>query len=153
MKAAVSGTHCFMVIDEGIDFAAASERCALPFGGTLATVLSTEDDDAVATLVDAVGGAAWLGANKDLQANAFVQWLSGDPFEFDAFIAGEPDDKGTLPGAAGCLAITKDGWIDETCNTPHAMICQVDLGQTIATFQGGVFVNLANYGTLGEPSR
>ncbi len=130
-------------------------RCS-SFDGTLATVLTSEDHDAVASLTDSFGGAAWLGANKDPEVHLFLQWLSQDPFElddFNPFSDDEPDDTGTEGDPADCLALTKDGWIDETCETPHTMICQIELVPALTTFTGDLFDNLANYGTLGKPSR
>jgi cysteine-rich repeat protein len=71
-------------------------------------------------------GTLWLGGLKSKKAGYF-QWVTGEPFDFEFFAAGDPD----LNLIPDCLVMGDDRkWYDRACDGskggPYAAVCEVE---------------------------
>ncbi len=96
-----------VAVPEGIDWSSARDSAAVP-GGYLATLTSAEENDFVFGLVDDAAfwkrrpgsgllAGPWLGGMQPAgspEPDSGWEWVSGDPFVFVNWTAGEPDNDG-----------------------------------------------------------
>lgn len=91
-------------------------------GGHLATITSAQEQDFVS---GRIAVEVWIGATDSQKETTFV-WITGEPFEYQAFIPGEIDN----PGAAvysDCAVYGLDRlWHDRVCAKRHKYLCEVD---------------------------
>lgn len=117
-----SSGNCYFRFDtlEARDVARA--RCEA-LGAHLATITSAAEDAAVA-MVAPVGGTlpaetdAWIGGN-DLAAEGTFVWDTGEPFVFDNFRDGEPNNNNPNdPAGEDCQVYEGDllTWDDRSCS-------------------------------------
>ncbi|HET6281317.1 MAG TPA: lectin-like protein [Polyangia bacterium] len=94
------------------------------WGGHLVTITDRDEHEFISAQFF---GTFWLGAMKTApDVAAQWAWINGDPFAFQAFADGEPDDKGSA-----CLALGPDRrWHDRVCDGswkgPYGFICEVE---------------------------
>merc|ERR1711874_28181 len=88
-------------------------------GGTLATVESQQEQDALYALTGSTG--AWIGLTDFLDEGEFA-WTDGSPVTFSNFRAGQPNNGNSNQH---CTWIRPDGfWDDITCKKQEQYICQ-----------------------------
>lgn len=139
--------HCYTGYDERVDFGAAATGC-VDRGGHLMTVTDIDENEIALKIANTMASkGAWLGAN-DFEGDAIYEWLTEEPFEFNAFSASA---QLTQP----CVVVVTDqGWFDVQCDAPQTgTICEFELVPVTTAFHGEMFDNLAKYGTLGTPAR
>lgn len=83
----------------------------------------------------------WLGAFQDTAAADYREpdrgwrWVTGEPWEFTAWAAGQPDDQGATPDfPAHWLASGNEGWIDETSLFGAGALWEVSAASTRRPF-------------------
>ncbi len=111
--------HAFKRFFEPMPWAAAAEVCR-KLGSHLATVADADEQ----TFIGAQASVEmWIGASDSAVEGTF-RWITGEPFQFQAFHAGEPDDP---DGASDCIVVSADNtWHDRSCTRPYAFVCEVD---------------------------
>jgi hypothetical protein len=131
--------HCYWAHSEQVDWETAEASCVSE-GGTLATVLSSQENMAVFQLGMRSGlfagmAVAWLGANDGKQSNdksgpGTYAWVTGEAWGYTNWHAMQPDGSCTcqLNSACNCdhwLAIGGDGtWYDRADNSGRPYICE-----------------------------
>ena len=83
--------HYYQVFEpDSITWEDAKQRCE-QMGGYLATITSAEEQAFVDSLIENSGkNGLWLGAYRQ-QSDAEFVWLTGEPFQFTNWSAGQPD--------------------------------------------------------------
>ena len=97
-----------------------AENACEAFGGNLAHVNSSSENDTIATLAVR---AAWIGAN-DQDVEGTYLWSDGSAVVYDSWGAGEP-----LSSEALDCAITNNGgrrgdWAVDDCTSAHQFVCE-----------------------------
>ncbi len=111
--------HAYRFVKHLVDWNGAVAECAA-MGGHLATVSSTAENDFIASYEY---GDMWLGANDIAVDGAFV-WITGEPFSFMAWAAGEPNNAG---GPEDCLQQRRGlGWNDSNCAALFGYVCEIE---------------------------
>jgi len=111
--------HAYLVVSLPASWPAARDDCARR-GGHLATVTSAEEQTFLAAQSFA---AYWIGAS-DLEREGTFRWITGEPFDYRTFVAGEPDDH---TGKDDCVMVgVEKGWHDRGCDERHAYACEID---------------------------
>ncbi|MBQ9063326.1 MAG: zinc-ribbon domain-containing protein [Eubacterium sp.] len=118
------GGHFYQLITEGMDWQEAEDYCEAA-GGRLASISSQEEADAVSTILqpeltesdDGLGGF-WIGAYKEIIAEAEWEWVNGSPLTYSNWAGGNPDNSGTVVKA---VADAGHPWDD----TPFEEHCPV----------------------------
>lgn len=113
--------HAYRVLYDRKGWDDARQSCGR-LGGHLATITSAEE-------LDFVGGhvavEAWIGATDAEQELTFV-WVTGERFEFQAFVPGELDDP-TTARRHDCVVLGTDRlWHDRRCDKAHHYLCEVE---------------------------
>ena len=126
---------CFMLFrTTPLSWEDAHDACeALNPPAHLATVTSAEEHAFTVALVGTTN--AWLGAHdlvdRGAQEGAF-EWVTGEPWAFDAFADGEPNNGGSSGSDEDCmlLVVTDDtrpqSWDDRVCSSTRAYLCERD---------------------------
>jgi hypothetical protein len=113
--------HCYMAFAPGggVDWIAAVDACAaLSPPGHLVTISSAEEN---AIILPLIGGEPWLGANDATTEGVWV-WVTGEPFAFQSWASGEPNDG---DGGEDCMARRAGGnWDDKDCGGGRDYICE-----------------------------
>jgi hypothetical protein len=138
--------HCYWVHGSQIDWNSAETVCENE-GGTLVTILSDAENDAVVKLAGAANlfmgigmtGQVFIGATDGLDVNdrsgaGDYTWVTGEPWGYHNWHSGQPDGacmgcSGPGPSTGcGCDhrgAITADGtWYDRTETTMRPFVCE-----------------------------
>jgi hypothetical protein len=102
--------HSYFVIDAQMTWADA-EAWAVSLGGHLVTVNDAAEDVWMQGNLGLSDGYYWLGAYDDANTTDNVfEWVTGEPFNYQDFVAGEPDDDAGLGGFGDYLALSVTGW-------------------------------------------
>jgi hypothetical protein len=126
--------HCYFWFNTPVMRDQAMATCQ-DFGAHLATITSAAENSAVANVApDALPDPdvnssidSWLGGN-DLANEMTHVWDTGEPFVFDAWRDGEPNDSNPNdPNGEDCIVFEgdTDQWDDRSCAlTPVRFICE-----------------------------
>jgi cysteine-rich repeat protein len=108
--------HCYQLFGAPVDWATALGACEA-VAGHLVTITRDGENRMLAQL-----GAGWIGLS-DIDEEGSFGWVNGEPYELDAFMAGQPDDWG---GNEDCGELAGLGWNDLDCAQPRAYFCEID---------------------------
>ncbi len=122
--------HCYAFYDATVNesYASAAAQC-VQFGGHLATVANTADNDVIVKALSGQAVNSWIGANN-IQSSG-EHWITGEPIgAFTAFATGQPKQ---ITGDTTCLTI--DGatgkWSTQGCTnqggTTVGHVCEFGL--------------------------
>ncbi len=123
--------HCYNGYDSG-DFAAAQAAC-VKRGAHLASISSAAENKLARSLVN---GSKWLGGLEDVplmsEGTDTYAWLTGEPFTYTNWGAGEPSGKETHCGSGfntvcfqHCISILGDGtWANARCDLSDGFVCE-----------------------------
>ncbi len=111
--------HAYWFGSHPVTWDAARAVCAAR-GSHLVTIESADEQSFVAAQ-SAV--ELWIGAT-DRRAEGRFEWMTGEPFAFQHFAPGEPDD---ARGTDDCaLAGSDEVWHDRPCNQLHSFLCEIE---------------------------
>lgn len=118
--------RCYLYFKISDGWQGARLRC-LSVGAELAAIGSQAENDLVAGLAanNTDYPEVWLGGS-DLNAEGSFAWLSGEPFGFTGWAAGEPNQNGGT-AEEDCVAMRTDtlgAWNDETCSGALTFVCE-----------------------------
>jgi hypothetical protein len=130
--------HCYWAHSDANDWETAEATCENE-GGTLATILSSQENMAVLGLAMRGGlfanlAAVWLGANDGKQSNdksgpGKYAWVTGEAWGYTNWHANQPGGSCTCPITTGCscdhwLTMSSDGtWYDRADNN-RPFVCE-----------------------------
>lgn len=119
-----TGDVCYFFSTEAQSWTGARDDCRRRLGD-LGAITSREEDELVGAIVE---DALWIGANDRQSEGTFV-WDSGEPFVFQRFASGEPDD---LLNLQDCVEKREgDGlWVDRACELTRRYVCERAIGAT-----------------------
>ncbi len=87
----------YKAFEESLDWFEAKARCE-EMGGHLMTVTSSEEQNIIADLLNnSPRDNYWLGAT-DTEVEGEWKWITGEPFEYTNWNAGEPNNRESLEG-------------------------------------------------------
>jgi Lectin C-type domain len=132
--------HCYWTHADQLTWESAEANCVNE-GGTLATILSSQENMAVlqfalrATLFDGGANVVWLGASDGKQSNdksgpGKYAWVTGETWGFTNWHSSQPDGSCTCQTTNGCacdhwLAIGNDGtWYDRDDSSGRPYVCE-----------------------------
>ncbi|NXJ41049.1 SFTPA protein, partial [Ciconia maguari] len=102
-----------------VDFASALESCEQA-GGTLATPMNEEENEAILGIVKEYNRHAYLGI-KEGETSGQFKYINGMPLNYTKWYQDEPNGKGTEK----CVEMYTDGsWNDKDCNVYRLTICE-----------------------------
>ncbi|PKK28293.1 pulmonary surfactant-associated protein A [Columba livia] len=102
-----------------VDFASALESCEKA-GGTLATPMNEEENNAVLNIVKQYNRYAFLGIKEGDTSGQF-KYIDGTPLNYTKWHQYEPNGK----GREKCVEMYTDGsWNDKRCNLHRLTICE-----------------------------
>lgn len=102
-----------------VDFASALESCEKA-GGTLATPMNEEENNAVLSIVKRYNRYAFLGIKEGDTSGQF-KYIDGTPLNYTKWHQYEPNGK----GREKCVEMYTDGsWNDKRCNLHRLTICE-----------------------------
>ena len=120
--------HCYMYFDQEAPWTIALGACAaLPGDAHLATI-SSAGENAVVAMLDDGQDDSWLGASDGAVEMTWV-WVTGEPFIYDNWRDGEPNNGGSDIPEEDCMIIeidTLDEWDDRPCDFDFTYICERD---------------------------
>ncbi len=88
------------------------------WGGSLVSINSADED---ALLASTLNVTVWIGASDRAREGNFV-WANGEPFLFERFAAGEPNDAFNVQD---CVERRVDGsWGDRACSVDNFFVCE-----------------------------
>lgn len=93
-------------VSEGFMTWADADAWAASLGGYLATITSGGEDAWMQANLGIGAGYYWIGG-RDLVEGTF-EWVTAEPFAYQNFLPGEPDDD--MGGGADCLALSATDW-------------------------------------------
>ncbi|KAF1671553.1 SFTPA protein, partial [Pygoscelis papua] len=101
------------------DFASALESCE-EAGGTLATPMNEEENNAILGIVKQYNRYAYLGI-KEGETSGQFKYINGAPLNYTKWHQYEPNGKGTEK----CVEMYTDGsWNDKKCSLYRLTICE-----------------------------
>jgi hypothetical protein len=114
----------YWVCREGMDWSTGEGVCE-GFGGTLAVITSTEENDLV---MDGVADASryqcfWLGLDDTDTEGTFV-WVDGSPLTFTGWASSEPSDVWGYEDCVGTQSYGGIGWADYGCTNWCGFVCE-----------------------------
>jgi hypothetical protein len=130
--------HCYWVHSNATDWTSSETSCVME-GGTLATILSSQENMFVFGLLmraglftgNGVSLGAWDGKTNDDQSGAgSYAWVTGEPWGFTNWHSGRPDGACicSFGGSCACdhwLTMIYDGtWEDGQENTARPFVCE-----------------------------
>jgi hypothetical protein len=130
--------HCYWTHSEPLDWTSSESAC-VGEGGTLATILSQQENSFVADLLTQtglfVGSGVSLGASdgkmsNDMSGVGTYAWVTGEPWGYTNWHTNptQPDGSCTTCINCGCdhwLAMIADGtWFDRPEITPRPFVCE-----------------------------
>ncbi|XP_065699497.1 pulmonary surfactant-associated protein D isoform X2 [Patagioenas fasciata] len=102
-----------------VDFASALESCKKA-GGTLASPMNEEENNAVLSIVKQYNRYAYLGI-KECDTSGQFKYIDGTPLNYTKWHQYEPNGK----GKEKCVEMYTDGsWNDKKCNMDRLTICE-----------------------------
>ncbi|KFM07217.1 Pulmonary surfactant-associated protein A, partial [Aptenodytes forsteri] len=102
-----------------VDFASALESCE-EAGGTLATPMNEEENNAILGIVKQYNRYAYLGIKEGENSGQF-KYINGAPLNYTKWHQYEPNGKGTEK----CVEMYTDGsWNDKKCDLYCLTICE-----------------------------
>jgi hypothetical protein len=118
---AVDSGRCYGVSGVALTWIEARDACRA-WGGALASITSTAEDD---LLADVLSTTVWIGAS-DLASEDTFTWDSGEPFEFERFARGQPND---LFDVQDCVErrASDERWDDRDCDVVNPFVCERSL--------------------------
>jgi len=115
--------NCYMLFQTVRNWVDARMQCAaLGLTSHLAVITTAEENGIVAPMAGVLD--VWMGGN-DLVAEMTWEWLNGEPFVWDNWRDGEPND-GNKNGE-DCMIIEGDRggtWDDRNCSQQYAYLCE-----------------------------
>ncbi len=124
--------HCYASFDgEAQTFGGAYATC-IAGGGYLVTITGAAED-AVVRQVQNAAQNPWIGASEDgNDTDAVFDWVTSEPFPYQHFAAGQPDDDSVFGGNGECLHILNAAgeWNDTNCDVTSFVvgyICEYEL--------------------------
>ena len=122
------GATWLPVADPGLTWAEAEQAC-VDLGGHLASIHSDEEQQCVVDLTTDAGTpgvGAWIGLLEENNEGEF-NWSDGTPFDYDAWLAGEPNNDSGGIGDCGHTWLDSGGvWNDIICTrTDVGYICRL----------------------------
>lgn len=113
---------CYFFSSEAQSWTGARDDCRRRLG-ELGAITSREEDELVGAIAE---DALWIGANDRQSEGTFV-WDNGEPFAFQRFASGEPDD---LLNLQDCVEKREgDGlWVDRACELTRRYVCERAIG-------------------------
>jgi hypothetical protein len=137
-----SAGHRYFISNATADWTTA-KNAAIAAGGHLAAITSAAEDAFVYKKWNAIfpGSGPWIGGTDEAVENNFV-WVSGEPFSYQHFDGGQPDDAG---GAEDYIQYFNNGfWNDRDGGAQLQYIVEFDHGvltvdQTAGLPSGSVF--------------
>jgi cysteine-rich repeat protein len=108
--------HCYLLFWAGLDWWSAEADCEAR-AGHLVTVGRDGENRMLARL-----GGGWLGLSDEAEEGSFA-WVTGEPYEFDGFRPGEPNDWG---GNEDCGVLEGIGWNDLDCAAAVGYFCEIE---------------------------
>jgi hypothetical protein len=118
---------CYILFRAARDWLAAQAACA-ELGGHLATATSLSENELMSQIVPG-NLDVWIGATDEVTEDAFV-WVNGEPFVFDHWRQGEPnnggDDGENCAVAEGDNNVAGEGclWDDRPCEDGRPFLCE-----------------------------
>ncbi|NWX01804.1 SFTPA protein, partial [Caloenas nicobarica] len=113
------GEKIFASNGKEADFASALESCEKA-GGTLATPMNEEENNAILSIVKQYKRYAYLGIKGGDTSGQF-KYIDGTPLNYTKWHKYEPNGKGTEK----CVEMYNDGsWNDKKCNLYRLTICE-----------------------------
>ncbi|MDP1825607.1 MAG: Ig-like domain-containing protein [Archangium sp.] len=112
-----AGTCYASFDDEQGTFAQAQTQC-IASGGALA-VITSAGEQALVSRVQNTSQNPWLGAVDDTNTtDAIFTWVTGEPWAYTHFAAGQPDDDASTGGNGNCLHLVNAAgeWNDTNCD-------------------------------------
>ena len=120
----------YWLSSDATSWATANQIC-MDLEAHLASVHSQEENDLIFGFDESVTAVRWLGGvlvrTSTPQVAPFVhEWTDGTPFDFNNFLAGDPND---LNGKEDCVAMGHaDGdageWNDMRCAVKRKYVCK-----------------------------
>ena len=102
--------HAYYVTDSQMTWAGA-EAWAVALGGHLVAINDAPEDAWMQSNLGLSSGYYWLGAQDDENTiDATFEWVTGEPFNYQNFLIGEPDDDVVLGGNGDYLALSAADW-------------------------------------------
>ncbi|HTE54931.1 MAG TPA: C-type lectin domain-containing protein [Kofleriaceae bacterium] len=121
---------CYLLFADPRGWGEAEAACAA-LGGHLAAVTTLAENELVSRVVPDSGPLrdVWIGASDQASEGRF-DWVSGDPFDFDHWRDGEPNDGGQ--NGEDCAVLEGDEnlpgegvqWDDRDCIDLHSYLCE-----------------------------
>lgn len=104
--------HAYYVNESAMTWAQA-EAWAVSDGGHLVSINNSAEDVWMHSHLGLSSGYYWLGG-RDTAVEGVFAWVSGEPFSYQNFIVGEPDDDVATGGGGDYLALSAAnwGWLD-----------------------------------------
>ncbi|HEX5133125.1 MAG TPA: FlgD immunoglobulin-like domain containing protein [Candidatus Krumholzibacteria bacterium] len=102
--------HSYFVTEAQMTWADA-EVWAVSLGGHLVAINDAAEDAWMQGNLGLSNGYYWLGAHDDANTiDAVFDWVTGEPFNYQNFLGGEPDDDAGFGGNGDYLALSVAGW-------------------------------------------
>lgn len=120
---------CYVYLSTTLTWSGAGSACEA-LGGHLATPTSSGENALVATLPTDVVDLpdVWLGAS-DSAIEMTWQWVTAEPFVFDNWRDGEPNDGADDTVAEDCMVLEADTatatWDDRPCARLYPFLCEL----------------------------
>jgi hypothetical protein len=99
--------HTYFVSEDYTTWAQA-EAWATSLGGHLVTINDSAEDGWMQTHLGLASGYYWIGGRDPIEGT--FEWVTGEPFLYQNFMAGEPDDDAGIGWGADYLALSAAGW-------------------------------------------
>jgi hypothetical protein len=120
--------HCLSFF-EGVATWLEARNLCIALGGDLATPTTAVTNNLLWPLATNLLSEpdAWIGGSDSATEGTFV-WVSGDPFVYTNFRAGEPNNGGTSGTQEDCLVIEDDTagtWDDRPCSRAYPYFCDI----------------------------
>lgn len=103
-----ANNHAYYVKEDMMTWAQA-EAWAVSNGGHLVTINDAAEATWMQSHLGLLNGNYWLGGSDAAVEGAFA-WVTGEPFVYQNFIIGEPDDDSSVGGGGDYLALSTSNW-------------------------------------------
>ena len=123
--------HAYMLFRVPLSWPDAKTFCEAR-GGHLVTIGSQEEQDFVRSLMSDVA-RGWIGLTDEPEEGVF-EWVTGEPVDYTAWMAGEPNDAGDGEDRGEMRAA--GGWNDSRSRSMPAFICEWERPEAAARVRG-----------------